>query len=75
MGRELLLDIDNVYPTLKSTDTSLEYDEVKIVVLPGPSCIKEDFLKKNDYDEVYIVPDDMTNLQVYSLSKYLLGMK
>jgi hypothetical protein len=75
-GREALKYLaKNLNPHAVVSDTELEYDRANVKALPGPGCFEGDFLTRDIYDEVYIIPDGLGNQAVYKLSKLLLGMK
>lgn len=75
-GRVALNELADELPPDSSADgTSLEYANVSVNVLPGPGVIKGDFMERQDYNEVYIVPDGITLIQLYDICKVLLKMK
>ncbi len=51
----------------------LEYEKVKVTAIPSAGAIKADFLDRAEYDEVLVVPDGLTNLDIFRLSKLFLG--
>jgi hypothetical protein len=74
-GREILATVARELPPRQAQDTSLDYDRVNIKTIPVNGCLVADFLTRDEYDEVFVVPDLMTNLDVHSLSQAFLGMK
>lgn len=75
-GRKALAGLAaNLPPLSADKDTELEYDRVNIKALPGPGCFEGDFLSREAFDEVYIIPDGLGMQAMYKLSKLLLGLK
>lgn len=62
-------------PQDEGDGTSFVYENVHVTVLPGPGVLKADFLERATYDEVYIVPDEITLIQLHGICKVLLNMK
>lgn len=74
-GRKLLQNISQALTPRNTEETSLMYDKATVTILPGPGCLKGDFLERDNYDEMYIVPDGITLTDVHNIAKLLLGKK
>jgi hypothetical protein len=74
-GREILASLSLQLPPRRAQETSLEYDQVNVRTLPANGCLVADFLTRDEYDEVFVVPDLMTNLDVHNLARAFLGMR
>jgi hypothetical protein len=74
-GRLALNQLADSMPPKGATETKLEYERVSVTVLPGPGVIKGDFMDREDYDEIYVLPDNIPLIQMYDICKVLLRMK
>jgi hypothetical protein len=57
------------------TDVQRDFAFASVQLLPGPGCIHGDFLAKNEFDELYVVPDGMSLIDIHRLTKVLLGTR
>jgi hypothetical protein len=70
-GRKLLENI----PGGDGTDVKRDFTWATVQVLPTPGCIHGDFLERDEFDELYVVPDGMTLIDIHQLTKVLLSVK
>jgi hypothetical protein len=70
-GRELLAAVKGG----DGSDVERDFRNCTVRVLPGPGCVKGDFLTRDEFDEVYVVPDGIPLLDAYRLVKNILGLK
>jgi hypothetical protein len=70
-GRRLL----EAIPGGDGTDVYREWPWATVKVLPTPGCIQGDFLDRDEFDELFVVPDGISLVDIHRLTKLLLGVR